>query len=55
MNMTLLNSNHKGPEPQINVKHLVQSQSHYITGLNGEIKGCWAFAPKASHTLHGKP
>lgn len=48
-NVTLINSNHKGREPKINLKHLVQSQSHYVTDLYGEIKGGWVFAQKASH------
>ena len=38
-NVSLINSNHKGNEPKINLKHLVQSQSHYVTDLYGEIKG----------------
>lgn len=48
-NVSLINSNHKGNEPKINLKNLVQSQSHYVTDLYGEIKGGWAFAQKASH------
>ena len=47
--MTLLNSSDKGPELQSDLKHLVQDQSHYETDLNGEMKGGWAFATKASH------
>ena len=47
-NVSLLNSTHKRPEPQSDLKHLVENQSHYETDLNGEIKGGWAFEPKVS-------
>ena len=48
-NVTLLNSSHKGPEPQSALKYLVQNQSHYKTDFNGKMKGDWAFAAKASY------
>ena len=48
-NVTLLNSSHKRPEPQSDVKHLVQNQNHCETNLNGEMKGSWAFTPKTCH------
>ena len=46
--MTLLNSSHKGPEPQSDLKHLAHDQSHYKTDLNSEMKGGWDFALNAS-------
>ena len=48
-NLNFLNSSHKRPELQSDLKHLVQNQTHYETDLNGDMKSGRAFTPKASH------